>query len=309
MDYIKVAIDTKEEAFEIISEMLLSVGAKGTQAEGGGIPDVSGYDYVDEDEIISEDFAAIAYFAQDGEVNAKLREIQGKLDEFKKADFGVELGSLEMTTSTVYEEDWSTAWKKYFKPQKISGRVVIKPTWEEYSPKKDEVILEIDPGMAFGTGTHETTRMCINLIEEFMKEGAQVLDVGCGSGILSVAAAKLGAQSVLGLDMDSVAVEVAKENIAVNGVEDKVEIITSDIMTGVEKGRKFDFVAANIIADIIIRLNEDISDYMKDDAVYICSGIILERKQDVLNSLAEKNFKVLKVVEMGEWCAVACSKK
>ena len=309
MDYIKVAIDTKEEAFEIISEMLLSVGAKGTQAEGGGIPDVSGYDYVDEDEIISEDFAAIAYFAQDGEINAKLREIQGKLDEFKKADFGVDLGSLEMTTSTVFEEDWSTAWKKYFKPKKISGRVVIKPTWEEYSPQKDEVILEIDPGMAFGTGTHETTRMCINLIEEFMKEGAQALDVGCGSGILSVAAAKLGAQSVLGLDMDSVAVEVAKENIAVNGVEDKVEIITSDITTGVEKGRKFDFVAANIIADIIIRLNEDIADYMKDDAVYICSGIILERKQDVLDSLAEKNFKALKAVEMGEWCAFACSKK
>lgn len=309
MDYIKVVIDTNEEAFEILSEMLINLGAKGTQADGGSVPDVKDYDYVDENEIFAQDFSMCAYFPDDGEVAAKIKEIKDKLDEFKNGDFGFDFGELTVSTKTVNEEDWETAWKQYFKPQQVSENVVIKPTWEEYENTDNKVVIEIDPGMAFGTGTHETTRMCIELIEEFMEEGADVLDVGCGSGILSVAAAKLGAKDILALDLDPVAVKVAEENVALNNVGDKVKVIKSDITKGVEKGSKYDIVLANIIADIIIRLNEDIVDYLKKPSIYICSGIIEERLDDVLESLKENNFRIIKIVSMGEWRAVACKCK
>lgn len=308
MEWVKLAISINEEASELISEILLEEGAAGTETTGGSMPDLAGYDEVPPDDP-AEECTVCAYFPMDGELKAKIADVEKRLRNLKDIDLGFDPGTLEIRTATVNEQDWENEWKKYFKPQRVSDFVVIKPTWEEYSPEKDDVVIEIDPGMAFGTGTHETTRMCIAMLEEYLDNGASVLDIGCGSGILAVAAAKLGAGSVLALDLDGVAVEVAKKNVLLNKVEDTVSVIRSDIVTEVPEGKKFDIVVANIIADVIIRLNGSVLKYIKKPGIYICSGIIAERLDEVLASLNARGLRAIKVSKMGEWRAVACMNK
>lgn len=208
------------------------------------------------------------------------------------------------------EEEWSTAWKKYYKPIKVSNRLVIVPMWEDYEAENNEVIVKMDPGMAFGTGTHETTRLVAGLIEKYMKKGDKVLDVGTGSGILSICAAKLGAQACLAYDIDPVAVRVAKENCEKNGCADKIECGVSDLLKDVkipEGG--FDFAVANIVADIIIRLSPDIGRCLADDAYYITSGIIDEREADVLDAMSKQNFGLCETVHENGWCAIVFRKQ
>lgn len=309
MEWVKLAVSINEEASELISEILLEAGATGTETAGGSMPDLAGYDEMPPDELPSDECTVSAYFPRNGELVAKIANVEESLRKLKLVDLGFDPGTLEIETVTVNEQDWENEWKKYFKPQRVSDFVVIKPTWEEYSPEKDDVVIEIDPGMAFGTGTHETTRMCIAMLEEYLESGASVLDIGCGSGILSVAAALLGADSVLALDLDSVAVEVAGKNVRLNNVEDKVSVIRSDIVTEIPPGKKFDVVVANIIADVIIRLNESVLKYVKKPGIYICSGIIAERLDEVLASLNTHGLRAIKVSKMGEWRAVACMNK
>ena len=180
----------------------------------------------------------------------------------------------ELTLSGMKEEDWANTWKKYYKPIRIARRLMVVPTWEEYEPQAGDLILKMDPGMAFGTGTHETTRLCATLTEDFMKPGARVLDVGTGSGILAIAASKLGAGEVLAYDIDPVAVRVAQENCDVNGCAN-ITCGISDLLAGVDtKGGLYDFVCANIVADIIVRMAGDIIRYMKPGGLLAVSGII-----------------------------------
>ena len=207
------------------------------------------------------------------------------------------------------EEEWSTAWKKYYKPIKVSDRLVIVPMWEDYESKNNEVIVKMDPGMAFGTGTHETTRLVAGLIEKYLKPDDKVLDVGTGSGILSICAAKLGAGSCAAYDIDPVAVRVAKENCEKNGCADKIECGVSDLLKDVnipEGG--FDFAVANIVADIIIRLSPDIGRCLATGAYYITSGIIDEREADVLEAMSKQNFEVCETVHENGWCAIVFRK-
>lgn len=309
MEWVKLAININEEASELISEILLEAGAAGTETAGGRMPDLTGFDEVPPDDIPSGECTVSAYFPLDGELDAKIANVEESLRKLKLMDIGFDPGTLEVQKATVNEQDWENEWKKYFKPQRVSDFIVIKPTWEEYSPEKDDIVIEIDPGMAFGTGTHETTRMCIALLEEYLENGTSVLDIGCGSGILSVAAAKLGAGSVLALDLDNVAVEVAGMNVRLNNVEDKVSVIRSDIVTEVPADKKFDIIVANIIADVIIRMNESVLKYIKRPGIYICSGIIAERLDEVLASLNKYGLRAIKVSKMGEWRAVACMNK
>ncbi len=309
MEWVKLAVSINEEASELISEILLEAGASGTETAGGSMPDLTGYDEIPPDDFAAGECTVSAYFPLNGELDAKIADVEKSLHRIKQMDLGFDPGTLEVRTATVNEQDWANEWKKYFKPQRVSDFVVIKPTWEDYSPEKDDVVIEIDPGMAFGTGTHETTRMCIAMLEEYMDSGASVLDIGCGSGILSVAAAKLGAGSVLALDLDSVAVEVAGKNVRLNDVQDKVSVIRSDIVTEVPADKKFDVVVANIISDVIIRLNESVLKYIKKPGIYICSGIIAERLDEVLASLNKRGLRAIKVSKMGEWRAVACMNK
>lgn len=206
-------------------------------------------------------------------------------------------------TSTVFESDWKDNWKKYFKPTEIGNRLAIKPSWEEYD-NPARVILHIDPGAAFGTGTHATTLMCLEYLDSSVSGGEKVLDIGCGSGILAAAAVLLGAEKADGVDIDPVAVKVARENAELNGIGDKLDFICGDLAEKISG--KYDIVCANIVADIIIRLTDNVTDYMNDGAHLICSGIINERADEVIEAIKSAGLKISKVLEKDGWTALVC---
>ncbi len=217
---------------------------------------------------------------------------------------------IEYTIETVgcREEDWAESWKKYYHPIKV-GKIVVVPAWEEYTPAEGEITVTMDPGMAFGTGTHETTRLVISMLQKYVKNGDRMLDVGTGSGILSICASRLGASECKAYDIDPTAVKVARENIEASGVNN-ITCDVSDLLRGVDKsGGKYNIVAANIVADIIIRMMPDIADYMADDAVLIASGIICPRREEVEQSIAENGFEVFDELVENDWCALAVRKK
>lgn len=208
----------------------------------------------------------------------------------------------------VSEEDWANSWKAYYKPVHIGKKMVIVPAWEQYEPAAGEIIVRMDPGMAFGTGTHETTRLVIELLEAYVKPGARVLDVGCGSGILAICAAKLGATECKAYDIDPVAVRVARENIKDSG-ERNVTCDVSDLLKQVElSGGRYDIVCANIVADIIIRMAPDVGAYMKDDAILLASGIITERAEEVEQALQKCGLRVVSRLDDNGWCALVVQK-
>ena len=208
----------------------------------------------------------------------------------------------------VSEEDWANSWKAYYKPIHIGKKMVIVPAWEHYEEKPGEIIVRMDPGMAFGTGTHETTRLVIELLEAYTKQGARVLDVGCGSGILAICAKKLGAAECKAYDIDPVAVRVARENIKDSG-EENVTCDVSDLLKQVDlTGGKYDLVCANIVADIIIRMAPDVGRYMKDDAVLLASGIITERAEEVVEALVAHGLRVTDRLDDNGWCALVVQK-
>ncbi len=208
------------------------------------------------------------------------------------------------------EQDWENSWKQYYSPISL-GRITIVPAWqkEEYKVAEGELAVYMDPGMAFGTGTHETTRLVIRLLDKYMREGDSVLDVGTGSGILSICAAKLGAGSAFACDLDPVAVKVARENVADSGFTN-IECEVSDLLKSVKKiDGGYRVILANIVADIILRLNPDIKAYMSDDGIYIISGIIAPRADEVLASLTLWGFEVIERISENDWCAMAVRKK
>lgn len=209
----------------------------------------------------------------------------------------------------VNEEDWANSWKEYYKPIKIGEKIVIVPAWERYDAEENEIIVKMDPGMAFGTGNHETTRLVIRLLEKYISSGERVLDVGCGSGILAICASKLGAKMCRAYDIDPVAVKVARENIKDSGLSN-VSCDVSDLLRGVDKNDGgYDVICANIVADIIIRMTPDIDKYMNDGAVILASGIIDERAEDVIASFEEHGFYIAEKLLDNGWCALAVKKK
>ncbi len=208
----------------------------------------------------------------------------------------------------VNEEDWANSWKAYYKPLHIGKKMVIVPAWERYEEQPGEIIVRMDPGMAFGTGSHETTRLVIELLEEVVTPGMRVADVGCGSGILAICAAKLGAGECKAYDIDPVAVRVARENIKDSGMEN-VTCDVSDLLKGVDlSGGKYDLICANIVADIIIRMAPDVGAYMKDDAILLASGIITERAEEVIEQLEANKLKIVRRLDDNGWCALVVQK-
>ena len=209
----------------------------------------------------------------------------------------------------VCEADWANAWKAYYKPIKIGERIVIVPAWEKYDAKEGEIIVRMDPGMAFGTGSHETTRLVIGLLEKYVKSGERVLDVGCGSGILAICASKLGAGLCRAYDIDPVAVKVARENIKDSG-QKNITCDQSDLLRQVDiHDGGYDIICANIVADIIIRMTPDVGRYLNDDGVLLASGIILERAGAVISCFEANGFEIVETVEDNGWCALAVKKK
>lgn len=227
---------------------------------------------------------------------------------FLKERFAAEKIDAKMELLGVDEEEWSTAWKKYYHPIKVGERLVIVPMWERYDAAPDEIIVKMDPGMAFGTGTHETTRLVCGLIEKYLKKGDYMLDVGTGSGILAICASKLGAKKCMAYDIDPVAVRVAKENVKDNDV-DNIECAVSDLLAQVDKtDGLFDFVTANIVADIIVRMAPDIGAFMKKDALLITSGIIERYAGDVRAAMVENGFEAVEERSESDWKAMVWKK-
>ena len=208
----------------------------------------------------------------------------------------------------VNEEDWANSWKEYYKPIKIGERIVICPAWERYTPAANELVVRMDPGMAFGTGTHETTRLVIRLLEKYTKEGCRMLDVGTGTGILAICASRLGAGICRAYDIDPVAVRVARENIKDSGLEN-ITCDQSDLLKQVSlDGGKYDLVCANIVADIIIRMTPDVETYLADGGVLLASGIIDERCDDVISAFEAHGFRIIERLNDNGWCGLAVGK-
>lgn len=307
MNWTEVTIITKPEAAEAVSGILYETGVGGVSVEDPTLlldasRATAEWDVLDREveERYRQDHALIkAYYAPDSNMEEILLRIREGLD--RAAEY-VDTGKSEITTARVSEEDWENSWKKYYKPVAVGSRILIKPQWEPAPEDGRDVVIELDPGMAFGTGTHETTRMCLSLLEKYIVPGCSLLDVGTGSGILSVGAVKLGCGKVQAVDIDPVAVKVAGENAALNQVEKEISIVCGDLTSCISG--TYHIVVANIIADAVIRLSEDIRRFMKPGGLYITSGIIEGRLGDVKEALNMHGFEVAEILREGEWAAV-----
>lgn len=309
MDWLEITIHTTTAGADIVSEKLMGEGATGTMVEDrADIPDPSKpngiWEIIDPKLIDSmpEDVLVHAWFAPDEKLSDHLQALQGQMAELKALLPDFDLGSLQLDTLNVHDQDWSEVWKRFYKPFRAGNRLVVKPTWELYEAKENDLVIEIDPGMAFGSGTHETTGMCMELLEEALRPGDRVMDVGTGSGILAIGAALLGAKDVLAVDIDPSAVKVARENIEHNGLSDRVRAVEGNLLEGIDG--TCELCVANIIADVICMFAEPLNSHIVPGGLFICSGIIKEREQDVLDALKAANYTVLEIRRKGEWVAM-----
>ncbi|MCK2003037.1 50S ribosomal protein L11 methyltransferase [[Brevibacterium] frigoritolerans] len=307
MKWSEFAIQTTNEAVEPVSNILHEAGASGVVIEDplelvkerenvfGEIYHLNPDDYPDEGVVIK------AYLPVNSFLGDTIDAIKESINNLLL--FDIDLGKNVVSISEVNEEEWATAWKKYYNPVKISERFTIVPTWEDYTPvSSDELIIELDPGMAFGTGTHPTTVMCIQALERTVTPGDLVVDVGTGSGVLSIAAALLDAKRIQSLDLDEVAVQSAKQNVEINNVQDKVSVSQGNLLDGVNE--QADIVVANILAEVIMRFTDDVAKVVKPGGYFIASGIIQTKKHDVKEAIIASGFTVEETILMEDWVAI-----
>lgn len=322
MNYYKVTIYTSHEGVEPLSAVLMEHGFDSIVVDDpADVEDILNkkeeyeWDYIDPSVFANKDKEpTITIYFDDNKLSAiHIRELT-KLVEVVKATvkggmYGpdADFGRLHVETTLVKDDDWKDKWKEFFKPSKITDTLVVKPTWEEYTPAEGEHVIEIDPGMAFGTGTHETTTLCMVLMEKYLKDSDSVMDVGCGSGILAIAAAKLGCKDILGIEIDPDAVRTAIENVELNKVDDVVVVKEGDLTKGVDK--VVDLMVANLMAPLVIELSGAAADHMKDGGIYISSGILVEKRDQVAEAVVAAGFEIVEILEKGEWCAIAAQKK
>ncbi len=319
-NWIEVFIETAREGFEPVSGIIYQCGITGIMIEDSDDFNeflenpARDWDYI-EDGLVkekSEKKDGITFFVRDN-INGieTLNMVKTMLKHAKETEPEISFGSLEVTVKNIKEDDWANNWKKYFKPFAVGNKIVIRPSWEKYNDDGTKTVLKIDPGHVFGTGTHETTQLCIEFIEDYVKKDDNVLDIGCGSGILSIASLLLGARHAYAVDIDPNAVNIAYTNAGMNGIgRDTYTVVSGNILTDDElnhefSGKKYDIVEANIVADVIIALTDKIPDYIKDGGIFISSGIITERENDVLNALEGHGFKVLGIKRKQSWVAIA----
>ena len=313
-DWMQVKVLTTTAGADLVSEILLEAGSEGTMIEDRN--DVfenqrpeGQWDIIDTAiaDRIGEDVKVTGYYPIDENRNAVISSIASALGRLQALTPDVDLGKLEMQVQGFENEDWSESWKKSFKPIRLGDHIVICPGWLEYEKQPDDKVIEIDPGMAFGTGTHETTGMCAALIEKYVQPGQRVIDIGTGSGILAIVAAHMGAKEVLATDLDAVAVRVAAENAALNGFGDKIDCRCGDLLDVVDVSG--DVVIANIIADVILMLAKPVRERIVPNGVFICSGVAIDRREDVRRALLENDYEILDEPVKGEWAAFAARKR
>ncbi len=322
MKFIEVKIYTSHQGIEPLTAMLMRKGitsvAVNDPADAESLLDKKKeyeWDYIDKSLLENKEQEPVVsvYLEDTEEGRRQLQDLKISIMMLKSKEmegiFGwdADLGRLYAEESVVDDTDWKDKWKEYFKPSKITEHLVVKPSWEKYESAGDEKIIELDPGMAFGTGTHETTSMCMELMEEYLKEGDRVIDIGCGSGILSIAAAMLGSGSVLGIEIDPDAVRTAKENVQANGVGETVAIRQGDLAKDVSE--KADLIAANLIAPLVMELSPSAAEHLEERGIYLSSGILAEQLDKVKEAIQQAGFEILKTLEKGEWCAIAARKK
>ena len=310
MKWCEISIQTTHEATELIAEIFNDLGATGVVIEDPELVNdyiTSGkWDYTDipiatETEVVTEK----AYLAVDGELEGKLQTFKQEVKALEGR--GVSIAPGIITTSELADEDWSDTWKQYFHTEKPGDRIVIKPSWEQYEPKDDEIVVELDPGAAFGTGTHATTSMCICELEKLVQPGMKGFDVGTGSGILSIIAAKLGAKDIQAVDYDDSVLKIVQENLEENHVENVISVAQSDLMQNVHG--KANLVIANIVADIIIRLFDQLDEHLEEDGTLLTSGIIEDRIDDVINAATAHGYGVVKRMENKGWACITFKKQ
>ena len=310
MEWAEAGFRTSHEAVDAVSSLFEEAGASGTVIEDPAL--INDYihsglwDYTDIPEQKDTSVVTVkAYLAADDSLDEKLASIRAGLDEI--AARGVDTKPAEFSVTRVQDEDWANSWKAYFHTDKVGERVVIQPSWEEYEPKEGEVVLRLDPGAAFGTGTHPTTAMCLRAMERLIKPGMKVFDVGTGSGVLAIAAAKLGAKEVRAVDYDATAVRVARENIEANGVSDVVSTAESDLFSAIP-GRA-GLVTANLIADLVIRLLPGLGAHLETGGALLASGIIESRAQEVREAAETAGLFVAEDHEEKEWHAMVIRRR
>lgn len=326
MRWHELTVFATESSQEMVTHYLTELGAAGVSVEEGWDADkpretTYGELYDQPLNTIRKGYAEFkAYFAEGtdmADIAGRLRVLLNELPEY-----GYDAGEFTIGTGDVHEDDWAHAWKKYFKPIAVTERLTIKPTWEDYEPNREgELIIELDPGMAFGTGTHPTTALCLKALDGAIGGGEQLIDVGTGSGILAIGAIKLGADRVLAVDLDPMAVANAKANIAQNGLENVIESRVSDLLGVLNEGDTdagddgmkrvkppVDIVVANILAEIILLFIDDVRDVLKPGGIYICSGIYKNKELAVEAALLAAGFEIVDKLRQEDWVAFVAGK-
>lgn len=306
MDWREIIVHTTTEGSDIISDELIGLGASGTEVvDRSEVPDPRKpgvyWELYDPKMVdaMPEDVLVKGWY--DESVSAE--DVRDRMEELRSVDFGIDLGTLLVEEESVANQDWGENWKEQYHPFRIGSRLVIKPTFCEYEKQENDLVIELDPGMAFGTGTHETTNMCMQLLEKYMTGDMRVMDVGTGSGILAIAAALLGAKDILAVDIDPEAVKVAIENVEHNGVSDAVRVVVGDLCK--DAAMPCDLAVANIVADAVCMLMGPLTRHLEKNGLLICSGIMKTREADVTAEAAKDGYAFVDRIEMGEWVALA----
>lgn len=297
MKWYETTVKTNKEDIELVSNILIECGANGTVISDPVeveqlIKELNVVEYADEGLIPKDGFFVTAYFSIDEDIN----HLKDKLNN------GLSTLVNTLNIIEVDDEEWKNNWKKYYQPFYISKHIRIIPIWEKENIKNSKYDVYLDPGMAFGTGTHETTRMCSRLLEKYLTPQMNVIDVGCGSGILSIISKKLAAKEVVAIDIDKSAIKATKENALLNNIDD-IKIIQGELKSYVNKNNA-DIIVANIVSDIIIALLDSFKDYLATNGKIICSGIIKPREEDVKKAILENGYSIEEIIYDNEWVAI-----
>ena len=288
----------RELAADLIADVFHDFGLQGVVVSDPNLEPIE--DWAEDAIGRPQHHAITGYIHQDGKADTRCQILETKL-----AQLNISHNLIYRTTyKEIDEQDWAHAWKAFFWPQNITPNIVVKPTWREYSANGDEIVIELDPGMAFGTGTHPTTALCVALIEKYLLRNTSFLDVGTGSGILMIAADKLGAETLCGIDKDELAVDVAAENLKLNQVDPAKYLLKEGNLID-EISETYGFIAANIFSHVIIELLKDIKKVLAVGGIFVCSGIISENESTVVSAMVETGFDILEAAVNEDWVAIA----